>query len=100
MSNRRPISWNSALRGLHADRIQVAPGVLAARTLIQGLGRMRRVSLVAPTGAYDRAAIMAAAVEAAKAHQTRTGAAWASSMSVGLTAAWMAAKAARSALAH
>lgn len=99
MSNRK-LNWSAALRTIHADRIQVAPGVLAARTLIQGLGRMRRTSLVAPTGAYDRAAIMAAAVEAAKAHQTRTGAAWAASMSVGLTAAWMAARAARTALAH
>jgi hypothetical protein len=100
MSLQRPLSWNSALRGLHADRIQTTRGVLTARTLIDGLARMRRTALVAPTGAYDRAAIMAAAVEAAKAHQTRTGAAWAASMSVGLTAAWMAARAARSALAH
>jgi len=99
MSN-HSLSWSAALRTIHADRIQVAPGVLTARTLIQGLGRMRRVSLVAPTGAYDRAAIMAAAVEAAKAHQTRTGAAWAASMSVGLTAAWMAARAARAGVAH
>lgn len=100
MSNRQPISWNSALRGLHADRAAVPAGFLTARTLIQGLARMRRTALVAPTGAYDRAAIMAAAVEAAKAHQRRHGTTWAAAMSVGLSAAWSLAKAARTASAH
>ena len=100
MSNRQPISWKSALRGLHADRVQVARGVLTARTLIDGLARMRRTALVTPTGAYDRAAIMAAAVEAAKAHQRRHGTTWAAAMSVGLSAAWSLAKAARAASAH
>lgn len=35
---------------------------------------------------------MAVAVEAAKAHQLRTGATWSASLSVALTAAWQAAK--------
>jgi hypothetical protein len=51
--------------------------------------------LVTLAGAFDRASIMSLAIEAAKAHQIRTGAAWSVSMSVGLTAAWQAAKAAR-----
>jgi hypothetical protein len=86
MSLQRSLNWSAALRSLNTDRIQVAPGV--------------RTALVTPTGAFDRAAIMAAAVEAAKAHQRRHGSTWAAAMSVGLTAAWASARAARSALAH
>ncbi len=100
MSNRPAISWNSALRNLNADRIQVAPGIRTARSLIDGMARIRRAPLVTPTGAFDRAAIMVAAVKAAKAHQRRHGTTWAAAMSVGLTAAWASARAARSALAH
>lgn len=91
----RRVSWNAALRDIRGDRNRVAPGVISARFLIQSLNRIRRTRLVTPTGAFDRAAIMAAAVEAAKAHQLRTGAAWSGSMSVGLTAAWQAARAIR-----
>ncbi|MBA9063149.1 hypothetical protein GGQ91_002537 [Methylobacterium fujisawaense] len=100
MSLQRKISWTAALRDVRADRAVVAPGVVSARALIQGLARIRRTRLVTPTGAFDRAAIMAAAVEVAKAHQLRTGAAWGVAMSVGLTAAWQAARAARAAIAH
>lgn len=92
---KRCISWNTALRDIRSDRARIAPGIMSARSLIQGLTRIRRTRLVTPAGAFVRAAIMAAAVEAAKAHQLRTGAAWSVSMSVGLTAAWQAAKAAR-----
>lgn len=91
----RRLSWNAALRDMRSDRARVAIGVVSARFLIQGLARIRRTCLDTPNGAFDRAAIMAAAVEAAKAHQLRTGAAWSVSMSVGLTAAWQAAKADR-----
>jgi hypothetical protein len=90
----RHISWNAALRDIRSDRIHVARGVVSARSLIQGLLRIRRIQLVNLTGVFDRAAIMRLAVEAAKAHQLRIGAAWSVSMSVGLTAAWQAAKAA------
>jgi hypothetical protein len=100
MSLQRSLNWSAALRGLNADRIQVAPGVRTARSLIDGMARIRRAPLITPTGAFDRAAIMAAAVEAAKAHQRRHGSTWAAAMSVGLTAAWASARAARSALAH
>ena len=100
MSIQRSLNWSAALRGLNADRIQVAPGVRTARSLIDGMARIRRTSLVTPTGAFDRAAIMVAAVEAAKAHQERTGAAWGPSMSVALKAAWQAARAARNAAKH
>lgn len=92
---KRCISWNTALRDIRSDRARIAPGIISARSLIQGLARIRRTLLVTPAGTFNRAAIMASAVEAAKAHQLRTGAAWSVSMSVGLTAAWQAAKAAR-----
>jgi hypothetical protein len=95
MLQERRISWNAALRDIRSDRIRIARGVVSARSLIQGLLRIRRIQLVNLTGVFDRAAIMRLAVEAAKAHQLRIGAAWSVSMSVGLTAAWQAAKAAR-----
>lgn len=95
MLRKRCISWNTALREIRSDRTRTAPGIISARSLIQGLTRIRRTRLVTPAGAFVRAAIMTAAIEAAKAHQLRTGAAWSVSMSVGLTAAWQAAKAAR-----
>ncbi|WP_146073976.1 hypothetical protein [Methylobacterium sp. 190mf] len=95
MSRRRCISWNAALRDIRSDRNYVVRGVISARSLIQGLLRVRRTELVNLTGRYDRAAIMRLAVEAAKAHQIRIGANWSVSMSVGLIAAWQVAKAAR-----
>ena len=100
MSNRRPIAWSAALRGLNADRVQVAPGVRTARSLVDGLARIRRTAFVTPAGAFNRSAIMCAAVEAAKGHQLRHGSTWAAAMSVGLTAAWASARAARAAAIH
>ena len=100
MSLQRSLNWSAALRGLNADRIQVAPGVRTARSLIDGMARIRRAPLVTPTGAFNRSSIMAAAAEAAHAHQRRHGSTWAAAMSVGLTAAWASARSARSALAH
>lgn len=95
MSMQRRISWSAVLRDIRSDRTRVPPGVILARSLIQGLNRIRRTCLLTSTGAFDLKAIMAAAVEAAKAHQLRTGATWSASMSAGLTAAWQAAKAVR-----
>lgn len=89
------LSWNAVLRDMRSDRARVAIGVVSVRSLIRGLVCIRRTSLVTLTGAFNRAALIVAAVEAAKAHQLRTGAAWSVSMSIGLTAAWQAAKAAR-----
>jgi len=100
MSNRPPISWNSALRTLNDDRTQVAPGVRTARSLIDGMARIRRTALVTPTGAFGRAAIMAAAAAAAKKHQARHGSTWAEAMSVCLRAAWVVAKMAHRAAAN
>lgn len=98
MSLRRSISWNAALRDLRDDRAKVPAGLVSARVRCQGFARYRRPLVVA--GRFDRAAIMAAAVEAAKAHQDHFGGSWAEAMSVALKGAWQAAKIARGARAH
>ena len=54
MSLNRTLSWNTLSRSLHADRVQVVPGVRTARTLIDGLAKIRRTALVTPTGAFDK----------------------------------------------
>lgn len=95
MPLQRRISWSAALRGIKSDRNHAAPGVISARSFIQGLIRIRNTRLITPAGAFDRACIMSLAIAAAKAHQIRIGVAWSDSMSVGLTAAWQVAKAAR-----
>ena len=92
MHKRRCLSWNAALRDIRSDRVRVSSGIISARSLIQGLVRIRRTSLITQAGAFDRTAIMSAAIEAARAHRLRTGAIWSASMSVGLAAAWQAAK--------
>ena len=98
MSFRHSISWNAALRDLRDDRAKVPAGLVSARVRCQGFARFRRPLVVA--GQFDRAAIMAAAVEAARAHQERFGCPWAEAMSVALKGAWQAAKIARGARAH
>ena len=95
MHKKRCLSWTAALRDIRSDRVRLAPGIISARSLIQGLVRIRRTSLVTPTGAFDRRSIMRVAVVAAKAYRRRTGATWVISMSVALSAAWQAAKTAR-----
>lgn len=49
---------------------------------------------------FDRAAIMAAAVSAARAYQEPAGCTWAEAMSVALKGAWQAAKIAKGRTAH
>ncbi|MGU3536820.1 hypothetical protein [Methylobacterium sp. A54F] len=77
----------------------VPAGLAGARTLAQTYSRTRNLPLVV-AGRFDRRAVMACAVLAAKAHQERTGATWAASMSVALKATWQAAHAARRVAAH
>lgn len=98
MSLRRSISWNAALRDLRGDRAKVPAGFLGARARVEGFARWRRPLVVA--GAYDRAAIMAAAAAAAKAHQERYGSTWGEAMSIALRATWQVAKAARRTAKH
>lgn len=98
MSN-RSISWTSALRDIRSDRTTMPVGFLSARARCQGFAQFRHRPLVV-SGQFDRSAIMAAAVTAAKAHQERHGGTWQAAMSVCLTASWQAARMARNACAH
>ena len=91
MSNRPPISWNSALRGLHADRIAAPAGFVIARDRISAFARFRKTPLVV-AGQYNKSAIMALAADAARDHQAKRGGTWAEAMSVCLKAAWQAAR--------
>ena len=100
MSLRRRLSWSSALQGLQNDRTRLPAGVVCAKSLTVAYSRIRKVSLVTTTGAYDRAAIMSLATATAKAHQERTGEAWGACMGVALKGAWLAAKDARHRAAH
>lgn len=98
MSLNRRLSWTAATRIMKADRDALPAGFLSARALVECYVKTRRPLLAA--GKFDRAAIMAHAAAAAKAHQLRTGCAWGEAMSVSLKAAWQVAKAAQRAAAH
>ena len=99
MSNRPPISWNSALRGLHADRLAAPVGFVVARNRITAFAGFRKTPLVV-AGKFNRSAIMSLAADAARDHQAKHGGTWVEAMSVCLKAAWQAARIARSASAH
>ena len=98
MSATRSLHWATAMKAIQADRAKRPAGLLAARGLIAATSAKRRPLVVA--GEYDRAAIMSAAIAAAKVHQGRTGCAWGEALSVTLKAAWALAKAARATTAH
>ncbi|MCJ2036460.1 hypothetical protein [Methylobacterium sp. J-068] len=98
MSLTRRISWTAATRDMRQDRVALPAGFLSARALVECFVKTRRPLVVA--GKFDRAAIMAHAAAAAKAHQERTGSTWGVAMSVSLKAAWQVAKAAQRAAAH
>ncbi|MBK3400057.1 hypothetical protein [Methylobacterium ajmalii] len=98
MSATRSLYWATAMKEIQADRAKRPAGLLAAQGLIRATSAKRRPLVVA--GAYDKAAIMAAAVAAARVHQGRTGSTWGEALSVTLKATWQLAKAARTARAH
>ena len=82
----------AASRGL--DRPAIPAGLLAAKGYVEMMALATRRSLVV-AGTFDRSAIMAAAIKAARLHQARYGCTWAAALSITLTATWRAAKAAR-----
>ncbi|OAS20797.1 hypothetical protein [Methylobacterium platani] len=86
------------MHAVAADRAKRPAGFLAARGLIAATSAKRRPLVVA--GDYDKAAIMSAAIAAAKVHQARTGSAWSEALSVTLKATWALAKATRAATTH
>lgn len=98
MAATRSINWSIAMKEVAAARTQRPAGLLAARGLIAATSAKRRPLVV--SGEFDRAAIMAAAISAAKVHQGRTGSTWGEALSVTLKATWQLAKAARTARAH
>ncbi|GJD66593.1 hypothetical protein [Methylobacterium frigidaeris] len=98
MAATRSLNWSIAMKEIATARTQRPAGLLAARGLIAATSAKRRPLVVG--GEYDRGAIMAAAVAAARVHQARTGCAWGEAMSVTLKATWQIAKAARAAAAH
>lgn len=73
MSSRRSFSWSDAKRSLQADRVQVPAGFLGARGRVEGMVRFGKVALLKADGSFDRAGIMIAATEAARAHQRAHG---------------------------
>lgn len=98
MSATRSLHWSLAMKEIAATRTHRPAGLLAAQGLIRATSAKRRPLVVA--GDYDRAAIMSAAIAAARVHQTRTGSTWGEALSVTLKATWALAKAARAATAH
>ncbi|TNC06547.1 hypothetical protein FF100_34430 [Methylobacterium terricola] len=94
----RQIDWTATMHAIAADRAKRPAGLLAARGLIAATSAKRRPLVI--DGAYDKAAIMSAAIAAAKVHQARTGSTWGEALSVTLKATWALAKAARAATAH
>lgn len=98
MSATRSLHWSLAMKEVTAARTRRPAGLLAARGLIAATSAKRCPLVIA--GSYDKAAIMSAAIAAAKVHQARTGSTWGEALSVTLKATWSLAKAARATKAH
>ena len=98
MASTRSLHWSIAMKEIAATRTHRPAGLLAARGLIAATSAKRRPLVVG--GEYDRAAIMSAAIAAARVHQGRTGSTWGEALSVTLKAAWALAKVARATTAH
>lgn len=105
MAFSRKIDWTTAMRDLRAERATpVAPGFLASRSLEAArLDRLAREAAAVPfvvAGAFDRSAIMTAAIAQARAQRAKGKAPWRQLVSTALRFAWARAKAARTAGAH
>ncbi|WP_018264083.1 hypothetical protein [Methylobacterium sp. WSM2598] len=108
MSAQRHLSWSAAMQDIERGRGQYRPGeraalVRAATFAKLAADRARQEAAKAPlvvAGRYDRRAIMAAAVTAARSRRACTGEAWNVCLSAALKGVWQVAKAARLAKAH
>ncbi len=108
MSATRSLSWSAAMRDIERDRGQYRPGERTAIVRAAAFAKMaadaaRKAAVSQPlvvAGAYDRRAIMAAAVKAAQARRAVSGEAWGICLSSALKGVWQVAKAARLAKAH
>jgi hypothetical protein len=100
---RRSLSWSAALRDIRADRIQFTRDErnahcrqrAFAKLAAERAGALSRICPLVKAGAYDRRAIMCAAIAAAKARRAVSGDAWSLCISAALSGTWQAAKAAR-----
>lgn len=108
MSARRSLSWTAALRDMRADRIGLEErrAIMAAQHTAK-IEAMRaacgtRNGLWTPAAGFDRRAIMAFAVQHARAvlNGTMARGCWRTAMAHGLTSAWQAAHAARRSASH
>ena len=104
MFSARTLSWSDALLRLHADRGSVTKPERRAHTRTNAFARAAaqraRASVLVVAGRYDRAAIMRAAIVAAKARREVTGEAWGVCLSAALKGTWAVARAARLRAAH
>ncbi|MBQ0820705.1 hypothetical protein KBI52_10860 [Microvirga sp. HBU67558] len=102
----RKINWTSAMRDLRNDRTKPAvPSFLAARSLeIARLDRLAKEAAARPLaagGAFDRSAIMGAAIAQARLQRAKgSKASWSDLMASALKSAWIAAKQQRALSAH
>ncbi|MFE1603317.1 hypothetical protein [Methylobacterium sp. ID0610] len=104
MSSTRSLSWTAAMHDIERDRVQYRPGqraALARAAVFTKLATQQAAKApLVVAGQYDKRAIMAAAIAAAKARRASSGEAWMVCLSDALKGTWAAAKAARLAKAH
>lgn len=108
MSATRHISWTAAVRDMRKDRAVVSPADRRATAADRGFSQIAanrarasvRVRPFVVAGSYDRAAIMSAAIVAAKGRRAVTGEPWSVCLSSALKGTWQVAQAARRASAH
>ena len=100
----RTFSWSDALLRLHADRVPVTKPERRAHNrreaFANAAAQRARTSVLVIAGRYDRAAIMRAAIVAAKARREVTGEAWGVCLSAALKGTWAVARAARLRSSH
>ena len=100
----RSLSWSAALADLHRDRVPVTKPERRAHNrreaFANAAAQRAHASVLVVAGRYDRAAIMRAAIAAAKARRSVTGEAWGVCLSAALKGTWAVARAARLRAAH
>ena len=101
MSFRRSLSWSTAMRDIRNDRAPtapVSPMFLASMARARALEACRTIAArpLVVNGAYDRSAIMQAAIAAARADRARgVSLPWSQLLASALRPTWARAKAQR-----
>lgn len=102
----RKIDWNTAMRDMRNDRAaRVAPGLLASASIERArLDRLAKEAAARPffvAGAFNRSAIMTAAIAQARLQRAKGNKApWSQLLSFALKFAWICAKTQRAFAAH